>query len=386
MRNINKAVAFTLVLLMSVSITSPAQAATTNDLRGLLGIAKREIPTSNYSFETSTSGATGNAGTTGDEKVTDEPVDEEAEKYIVLADNAKQIEGYTTTLNQLKSRLSQRIESNSTAYLIVATVDEIVSTNSTIEKLKASKDNDYASDYIATPSGSSGTNTATSGSTTGNSEYEQFMNSSFSEDLVSSISSLDYDIGTVGDAAPCIVENYFKLVTPWGFTKATNSDDYGEKLLGIDLYAQNGDRIKSQWNGIVVDLGKDNTDNLQYVKIYHGNSTFTVISHINLEQDIYIGSEVYQGKILGTAGDMLEFEPNKENHVFYQVIIDNEYTNPLLVYGSRAKSVYETWLTTHPLDNVVEQGESYYNEQAEPPEEEDTSTLEVKFPDFNKDS
>ena len=177
---------------------------------------------------------------------------------------------------------------------------------------------------------------------------------------------MDYDIGPIGDAAISVVEGYTVIETPYGFTKPSNQKEYTEsKLLGMDLAAEPGERILSQWNGVITQITQDNNSKYSTVTVYHGNSTYTIYNHVVPAEGVAAGQTVRAGSYLANAASTVEIEPEKANHIFYQIKLNGEYINPILIYGSYGKTLYESWLTSHSCDNVVEDGEKYYNDLSE---------------------
>ena len=197
----------------------------------------------------------------------------------------------------------------------------------------------------------------------------------------------DYAIGSIGSLAISVTERGIQVVTPYGYTKDLDGN-YSDKLLGIELAAKPGDNIKSQWNGIVANIAVDKETGKSTITISHGNGLYTQYSHIEKENNINVGSTVSQGQIIGSAVDTTVTDSSKRNHIYYQVILDDEYINPLTVYGSKGKQIYDLWSTSTPLTNYVEKGEAYYiNEEAEDVEKYkqfSTDQEKVIYPDFNR--
>ena len=303
--------------------------------------------------------------------------------------NSEELSKVDSTIEQLKSRINTRINNKSNAYLIVSTVDDLLNCLDERQSIlsKGSKDNKY--EYTAEVAGKTGKYTLSDDAV---SEDEESLNLIFNtlgeSEEMKSIYSLDYDIGGIGDTAFSVVENYFKLVTPYGFTKYALEDKYtNSKLLGIELYAMPGDNIRSQWNGVVVGVYDDLHGQGQVINVYHGNSTYTKYSHVLAKGNITVGAKVKAGGIIAVAADTSSSEPGKDNHILYQIKLNGEFINPLLIYGTRGQKIYEDWLTSYPYDNVVELGEEYFNsgDNAIVSEKED-DVLDVLYPDFNLDN
>lgn len=306
-----------------------------------------------------------------------------------IGSNIVSTEEQEKLVDQLEARVNTRIKNNSTAYLIIESIDELISARNELEDLKESQsslNNGYATDYnIKIDANLNKPNISEVLSEESNSQ--DIVNNNYVEyDSRRDIKSLDYNIGGIGQYATSVVDNYFILVTPWGFTKHALEEHYNSsKLLGMNLYAKEGDAILSQWNGVVVDISNDSTNSLKKIKIYHGNSTYTEYSHVVPNDGIKVGTAVYQGQTIAKAGNTVQFDDNLDNHIFYQIKLNGSYINPILIYGTQGKYLYEKWLTTYPYDNVIEAGEKYYNTSDEIPETEEESLIkEIMYPDFNK--
>lgn len=383
-RELATALSFTCLLALLII---PVNAETSNDLRRLL-----EIPENSYTIS-------------GEIEYNINPSEEESEKSTEF--NQKIIEERTSSadvnkndehieeINNLELIVSNRIDGNYTAYLIVISIEDLINT---IDKYK-NDDKELANDYVSRNTVIIEENTdINKGNTdiTSINDDEVYTKeiletsgyNEFEQGEIGSIYSLQFNIGAIGNYAICPVKNYFMLVTPYGYTKYPDEETYTHsKLLGIDLYAKEGDDIVSQWNGVIISIKNDETNIGKSIQIYHGNSTYTIYNHVEPINDIKVGKSVKQGQLIATVVDTEIYETEKDNHMFYQITLNGKYINPLLIYGTRAKSIYERWLTTYPLDNVVEAGEKYYNDN-----NMDYSpgigmdVPEVLYPDFNKEN
>lgn len=277
-------------------------------------------------------------------------------------------EQYNQSLIRLETRLEQYISENASANTIVSTVNNIIDIK---EKLNTNaKDNAYKN--IAN----------------GQEEIpDTSITSQFSGvETNSNITSSEYSIGDIGDTSVSITEDYRILVTPWGYT--LENEEYSDKFLGVDFGTREGDSIKSQWNGIITDITDDGVSGGKKITIFHGNGLYTQYSHVKPLEGISSGYEINQGGVIGTAIDTKSAEPNKRCHIFYQIILDDNYINPLLVYGNSGKTLYDTWYKSTSDVNVVEEGEEYFIEKSF----EDITNKEnykqgdaddVLYPDFN---
>lgn len=377
--------ALSLALLIS-NVEISAFAATSNELREFLGIQpniyKDEI---RIDFDDIDNEYKSIFNLDDSLIISDE--DREYESIIIenkLNNSIKQLE---ETLNKKKAEIDYRIENQFTAYQIVDSIENMLET-----QINYNKENELLLNY-------------NSYAHDNNKDYNK--NSDYFNSLITSdkktdvtieyykqqyeqeIYSLDFNIGTIGKGAISPVKKYLVLETPYGFTKSTKDDAYkSSKLLGIDLYARQGDAIVSQWNGIVVSIEKDESGTFQTIKIYHGNSTYTTYNHIIAADGIKVGVSVNQGQLIGYCEDTTGYEPDKQNHMFYQISLNGEYINPLLIYGTSGKTLYENWITSHTNNNVIEEGEKYYNDNEDNningnESREPERVPDIKFHDFN---
>lgn len=364
------------VVTIASFLIQPVSASTSNELRESLGMSPNNYgQTINYNNSSGLvdSDSKNESGTAINEE------DRENESLIEYIDNNKDISVFQESIKQLENRLKSRLENGSSAYIVTITVDDIIKNKNELNKIIS------AGSSIKPNKGSinSQKSDKTDKTSEDQIELDSLTTSSIDTEELAKINSLGYDIGGIGDHACSVVENYLILETPWGFNKKASETVFTQsKLLGIDLYAQPDDDIVAQWNGVVVNIFNDSTNNLQCIKVYHGNSTYTLYSHVYPLSDIYVGTTVRQGQTIAKAADTSKFEPDKANHIFYQVKLNGDFVNPLLIYGNRGKAIYEKWLTSHAVDNVVESGENYYN-NVEYTDKKEYDVPEVVFPDFN---
>ena len=364
------------IITIASFLVQPVSASTSNELRESLGMSPN-----NYGQSISYNNGSGlidpNNKNEASTAITDE--DREYESLIEYVDNNKEVSVYQENIKQLENRLKSRLENNSSAYIITITIEDIIKNKNDMNMLISSGSTIKPNTSNINSQNSDKTNETNEDQI----ELESLTNSDIATEELAKINSLDYDIGGIGDHACSVVRNYLTLETPWGFNKKASEMTFTQsKLLGIDLYAQPDDDIVAQWNGVVVNIFNDSTNNLQCIKIYHGNSTYTLYSHVYPLSDIYVGTAVRQGQVIAKAANTSKFEPDKANHIFYQIKLNGDFVNPLLIYGNRGKTIYEKWLTSHAVDNIVESGEKYYND-IEYTNKKEYNVPEVVFPDFN---
>lgn len=319
--------------------------STVNDLREYLGIAVDELEDPRdkvYEVEIS-----GKGNSTNSEE-TSEGTSPSNQSEINLA--------------KLEGRFKQSIQNESSAKVLVNLVNSIVDVKKEIDQ---SVRNEYYQDMI----------------------NNAVVSDSFSEITEEEdINSGEIMIGDIGSSAISVVNGHKVLVTPWGYM-LDSKNNLSDKLLGIDIYAQPGGEICSQWQGIVESV-KDDGFGGSIITIYHGNRLYTQYSHVTPLQGISAGEKVNQGEFIGTAIETTSKEHTKDNHIFYQINIDGEYINPLLIYGDSGKRMYDNWYKSSTDTNLIEEDEEYF--QTEPEfSMDDTEKYThgnvdvVLYPDFN---
>lgn len=170
---------------------------------------------------------------------------------------------------------------------------------------------------------------------------------------------IDFDIGTVGNMAISPVDKFLKLVTPYGY-KLDEDDKIEFKHDKIDLGAPCNHSIVSQWNGRVEYIEDDDiVEDCSIVTINHGQGLYTIYYHI-VPGQIYEGKYVNQGNEIGKAGNTKINKIGKENHIGFQIVLDNDTVNPILIFGNRGKPMYEDWLKKSYDKYAVSEGEEYY--------------------------
>ena len=177
------------------------------------------------------------------------------------------------------------------------------------------------------------------------------------------INSRWYDIGEIGGNLRNCVDNTF-IIRPYGYeveynTSSGKYEAIGEKNRGLWLAASVGESVKAQFNGVVLSIEKDaEGEDTKNICIKHGNNVFTIYKHLHLKDSISVGSNVSQYEIIGTAGRSINEDYG--NHIEIELIIDSMYINPLLMYGSSGKGMYENLIRSSEKVYAVEKGEGYY--------------------------
>ena len=178
-----------------------------------------------------------------------------------------------------------------------------------------------------------------------------------------SISSQFFDIGFFGDYFFKPVDNSLRLVTPYGYKKGADGN-YGSKHLGIDLVAYEGADIRPMFNGIISSVDKDIYGENDTVTMYHGNGLYTVYHHVKVNEGISKGKKISYLDFIAKAVDTTKYEGDKENHILLQVVLDNEYINPLYLFGESGERLYKEWAgKTEDVYAVGNNEYFYYTEE-----------------------
>lgn len=170
------------------------------------------------------------------------------------------------------------------------------------------------------------------------------------------LGSYKYNIGSIGDMAIVPTRGMLHIESPFGY-KVNDNGTHERKNNYIELGIPYGNDVVSQWNGKVVFIEDDEIKGCKVVTIFHGQGLYTVYHHIELG-NIYVGKSVNQGEVIGKAGNTAK--GNKGNYIKYQVILDGEVINPLIIFGDRGKKVYEDWARGTREVYTVEEGEEFY--------------------------
>lgn len=363
------------ILTLAAVFPSQVYAATSNDLRYSIGMARNKSIDDNYEGNEYNKSPKVIIDYEGNETV----VENEPEHYELKDGVSGKLKEHSDNANRLIAEIEYQLSSNYTAYLICNTVDELLAEKDTIKQLSSSIGNS-----VVTSS-----NEYTSFSSDEDTEAENIVLQYSGEKSYNDIKSLDFDIGLIGESLTSPVQTGFNILTPYGYIKKYGEDKYSSsKLLGIELRAQEGTVVESQFNGVIVGVTADqNVPGSRVVRVYHGNSTYTIYHHIIPDEFTYVGNSVAQGDLLGTVANTTNYESDKDNHMLYQVKLNGTFINPLVMFGSSGKRAYEHWITNSIDTNAVDKGEQYFlDESIEIPYTgSDDSVIDVLYPDFNKD-
>lgn len=157
--------------------------------------------------------------------------------------------------------------------------------------------------------------------------------------VVESLNS-QYDLGEVGKSMKIPVNYGFYIEYPFGFRINPFTLDSVEMHNGIDFIISDGTVVFSQWNGIVSNVIGD------IVEISHGPDLKTVYYHLT-DIVVNIGDKVSQYQVIGKANGVGYCYTNKP-HLHFEVILDNEFIDPLYLYGSKSLIAFKDFVSEHP--------------------------------------
>ncbi|MBR1455054.1 MAG: M23 family metallopeptidase [Lachnospiraceae bacterium] len=373
---ITLSILITMLSLMLLNSSIQGYCDTTNDLREELGVETRQLDENIAALILKEY--------TNNENKDSELVDNNNEKEtdtakiirIISSDNSENSEILEARANveNIKDTIKQRLNNYSTAYTLVRTVNSLMDANAKLNVALSKVTTDVAKDSISyinmvsrIPSNLTGNESSV---------YES-----------TNITGSKFEIGDINDDAISPVQHYFEITIPYGYTKDVRDEKYtNSKLLGMDLYAPVGEYIVSQWNGVVTDIRTDFTGRTSTIEIYHSNGLYTYYSLVEPVSDLFIGEYVQEGQVIAKAVDTSFLKTGEENHIYYQITLDDEYINPLTIFGNRGKQAYEEWFDTTTLVNAVDVGEKLFNTKEYDPYEtvkESYNIPDVQYYDFN---
>ena len=245
----------------------------------------------------------------------------------------KNLKLYNVDLNQL-------IISDASPYDIVAKINDIKETNNRIKELGyVIETSDINTDY------------------NDNNEFTIY-------DSTKDIDSRWYDIGDIGSNLRFCVSD-FSILKPYGYLiEYTNSNKtkyniIGSKNTSLWIKTQTNNDVTSLFNGKIYSLERDEQcTGAKNICINHGNGVYTIFKHINIESDISKGDIISQYQKLGTVAGASDAEGN--TYIELQLIIDNEYINPILLFDKSGEYMYNNYKKYSEEEYVVESDEYYY--------------------------
>lgn len=177
------------------------------------------------------------------------------------------------------------------------------------------------------------------------------------------IKSRWYIIGHIGSHLKDVVTP-MRIYKPYGYL-AEEIDGkltpLGDKNNALWLKIEEGSNVKSLFNGIVYSVESEEDNELYSICISHGQDVYTIYRHIKLNDILHKGDKITQYQILGTVG---KSSHDEITHLELQVVIEGRYVNPLTLFGTSGKNLYNMYERNYTDRYYVEVGEyAYYEEE-----------------------
>lgn len=147
----------------------------------------------------------------------------------------------------------------------------------------------------------------------------------------------DYEIGDVGQDMRLPINYSFILMSPFGFRLNEETKDSVYMHNGLDFMVTEDTIVYAQWNGVVSSIYESNTEGLT-VEISHGKDLKTVYSNLK-DVRVKVGSRVNQYNIIALT---------KSNYLHFGVFLDNEYVNPIYLFGTKGLQAFQTFVSDNP--------------------------------------
>jgi murein DD-endopeptidase MepM/ murein hydrolase activator NlpD len=155
------------------------------------------------------------------------------------------------------------------------------------------------------------------------------------------------EIGILGEELLPPSGKDFQLVQSFGENKIILSNPTIETSNGITMSVRMNSQVYSQFNGVVESVLK--TEDGYKVVITTGKSIECIYSNIGNIR-VKNGSKVKQYDVLGTAGN---------NKLIFSVKLNTVFINPLYLYGTKGITAYEKWMAANPEMVVTRTDFSY---------------------------
>ncbi len=160
-----------------------------------------------------------------------------------------------------------------------------------------------------------------------------------------------FDIGQLGSEMKPPIKWDLELLYPYGQRYNPRNLKEVEMHSGIDIKAPLLTNVLSQWNGIVSNVYKSNKYG-NIVEIEHGKGLKTKYSYLE-KVFVNVGDEVEQYQVIGVLG---KTDGYTEPHLHFEVYLDNEVINPILLYGENGKQALLNWAKDKPNISLEQYG------------------------------
>lgn len=172
-----------------------------------------------------------------------------------------------------------------------------------------------------------------------------------------------YEIGDIGsNLSECF--GHGKLIVKQPYGDSLDDSGLGNAMHSNGLYVKvsnENSEVKSPWNGIVEKV-VDSEDWGKYIVIRHGDNLTSSISFLS-EVDKMPGDSVNQYDIIGKGEDI----------VYFEIILDDLYVDPIYVLGDTGKNAYYEWASSNSERVISSTDYSNIKEKIDTFQDEDVS-------------
>ncbi|BCJ93082.1 hypothetical protein acsn021_06510 [Anaerocolumna cellulosilytica] len=155
------------------------------------------------------------------------------------------------------------------------------------------------------------------------------------------------EIGIIGEELLPPSGKDFQILRSFGENKIILSKPTIETSNGITMSVQMNSQVYSQFNGVVESVQK--TEDGYRVVVTTGKSiecTYSTIRNVKVKS----GSKVNQYDVIGTASN---------NNLLFSIQLNTVFINPLYLYGTKGITAYEKWMAANPEMVVTRADFSY---------------------------
>lgn len=166
------------------------------------------------------------------------------------------------------------------------------------------------------------------------------------QENLAEIESDIFEIGELGDALISPISSGFYLTSLYGLRLNPITKDSLNMHYGIDLYGLEGTEVYALWNGIVSNIYESESGGLT-IELSHGKNLKTYYMHLS-EAKVKLGEEVSQFKLIALSGNTGQ---TTGPHLHLGIKLDDEFINPLLVFGNQGLLALREFVSNHPEDS-----------------------------------
>lgn len=151
-----------------------------------------------------------------------------------------------------------------------------------------------------------------------------------------------YDIGEIGQEMLVPYIGEFNIYSAFGTRLNKFTYDSVENHHGIDFEVPLDTMVLAQWSGVVSKIYTTEQGG-KTVEISHGDNLKTVYGHLG-EILVAVGEDVQQYDAIGRTGQTGKMVVP---HLHFEVILDEEYVNPIYLYGEKGLRAFKTYASIY---------------------------------------